>query len=172
MAGVKRRLFFKNDSACPARTFDVPAEAEQTEAREYVCGRVINKPDTDIKKAVKYLSVFLLTSQASAVFLCLLLKRIFFYFYFPPPFFLYLCVFIFCFLTGLGVCLKKAIIGAVKLYQHYAPEKTRRKCLFKPTCSEYMILAIEKYGALKGVYKGLHRLFVKCKGHYYSVDYP
>jgi putative component of membrane protein insertase Oxa1/YidC/SpoIIIJ protein YidD len=48
----------------------------------------------------------------------------------------------------------------------------RRKCLFKPTCSEYMILAIEKYGALKGTYRGLHRLFIKCKGHYYSIDYP
>jgi putative component of membrane protein insertase Oxa1/YidC/SpoIIIJ protein YidD len=75
-------------------------------------------------------------------------------------------------LTGLIVYAKAAIIGFVKLYQHYAPERIRRKCIFKPTCSEYMILAIEKYGVVKGLYKGLFRLFVRCSGFYYSIDYP
>jgi putative component of membrane protein insertase Oxa1/YidC/SpoIIIJ protein YidD len=193
MSGIKRRLFFQNNSAPPAETmgFDVPSEAEQREARDYVCRRVINRPDTDIKKAVIYSAAFFVITQTLAVFLWLLLGHIFFYLkvwfntppnlrftpcsseaHFPPPFFLYPVAAICCFFGGLTVCLKKAIIGMVKLYQHYAPEKMRRKCLFKPTCSEYMILAIEKNGVSKGTYQGLRRLFIKCKGRYYSIDYP
>jgi putative component of membrane protein insertase Oxa1/YidC/SpoIIIJ protein YidD len=35
-----------------------------------------------------------------------------------------------------------------------------------------MILALEKYGLIKGLYKGMYRMFFKCKGFHYSVDYP
>ena len=31
-------------------------------------------------------------------------------------------------------------------------------CRFHPTCSEYMIEAVEKYGAARGVWLGLRRL--------------
>jgi putative membrane protein insertion efficiency factor len=34
-------------------------------------------------------------------------------------------------------------------------------CRFTPTCSEYAIQAIEKYGALRGVYLGARRL-LRC----------
>jgi uncharacterized protein len=34
-------------------------------------------------------------------------------------------------------------------------------CRFTPTCSEYAIQAIEKYGALRGVYLGTRRL-LRC----------
>lgn len=34
-------------------------------------------------------------------------------------------------------------------------------CKFYPSCSEYMIQAINKYGSLKGVYLGIKRL-LKC----------
>jgi putative membrane protein insertion efficiency factor len=81
-------------------------------------------------------------------------------------------IFVIITLIGLLFVSKKAVIGLVRLYQHYAPERIRRKCIFKPTCSEYMILAIEKYGLLKGLYKGINRMFFKCKGFYYSIDYP
>jgi putative component of membrane protein insertase Oxa1/YidC/SpoIIIJ protein YidD len=85
-----------------------------------------------------------------------------------------LFVIIFLIITTAGILIvsKKAIIGLVRLYQRYAPERIRRKCIFKPTCSEYMILALEKYGLIKGLYKGMYRMFFKCKGFYYSVDYP
>ena len=35
---------------------------------------------------------------------------------------------------------------------------THGVCCMYPTCSEYMILAIEKYGSIKGFYKGLVRI--------------
>lgn len=54
--------------------------------------------------------------------------------------------------------LKYAAILWIKLYQKFAPEKVRRSCLFYPSCSQYMLLAIEKYGFWKGVFRGLRRL--------------
>lgn len=67
--------------------------------------------------------------------------------------------------------MKKLLIGAVRLYQKKAPYYLRSACLFEPTCSEYMILAIQKYGCVKGVYKGIRRLF-RCKPPNGGVDYP
>ena len=34
-------------------------------------------------------------------------------------------------------------------------------CKFYPSCSEYMLQAINKYGSLKGIYLGIKRL-LKC----------
>lgn len=70
------------------------------------------------------------------------------------------------------LCFKRAVIGAVLLYQKYAPLKLRQACLFVPSCSEYMLLAVQKYGAVKGVWKGIRRL-MRCR--YPSnggIDYP
>ena len=67
---------------------------------------------------------------------------------------------------------KKAAIGCIHLYQHYAPAEVRRRCLLKPTCSEYAILAIEKYGLIKGCVKTWHRLRYVCCGYVYHTDYP
>jgi len=34
-------------------------------------------------------------------------------------------------------------------------------CRFYPTCSEYAVQAVEKYGVLKGLYMGIKRV-LKC----------
>ncbi len=65
---------------------------------------------------------------------------------------------------------KKAVIWFVKVYQHYAPTHIRLRCAFEPSCSEYMILAVEKYGVIKGVFKGIKRL-LRCHPPG-GVDYP
>ena len=45
----------------------------------------------------------------------------------------------------------KIFIGLIKFYRKYLSGiKTTPTCKFIPTCSEYGIEAIEKYGALKG----------------------
>lgn len=71
--------------------------------------------------------------------------------------------------------IKKIILSSVKIYQRIAPRKIRLKCRFEPSCSQYMILAIEKYGAIKGVCKGIKRLS-KCNdrgdGLRGGFDYP
>lgn len=55
----------------------------------------------------------------------------------------------------------KLLIYLIRLYQRYlSPLKTIGSCRFYPTCSEYMILALEKYG-IKGLYLGFKRI-LKC----------
>ena len=65
---------------------------------------------------------------------------------------------------------KKTVIWMVHLYQNKAPDEVRLRCAMEPSCSVYMILAVEKYGVIRGVYKGIRRLF-RC-GDVRGVDYP
>jgi putative membrane protein insertion efficiency factor len=47
--------------------------------------------------------------------------------------------------------LKRILIGLIKFYRTYLSGlKAAPTCKYIPTCSEYGIEAIEKYGALKG----------------------
>jgi putative membrane protein insertion efficiency factor len=46
--------------------------------------------------------------------------------------------------------MRKAMIGLIKLYKKYISPLLPPSCRFIPTCSQYAIEAIEKYGALKG----------------------
>lgn len=66
---------------------------------------------------------------------------------------------------------KHIFINFVLLYQKYAPEKLRKSCLFEPSCSEYMILSIKKYGTLKGILKGIKRI-LRCHSPNGGIDYP
>lgn len=50
-------------------------------------------------------------------------------------------------------------IWFVKCYQRFSPISVRSKCRYEPSCSEYMIQSIKKYGAFKGVPKGMRRLY-------------
>ena len=65
---------------------------------------------------------------------------------------------------------KKTVIWLVHLYQNKASDETRLRCVMEPSCSVYMILAVNKYGVIRGVYKGIRRLF-RC-GDVSGVDYP
>jgi putative component of membrane protein insertase Oxa1/YidC/SpoIIIJ protein YidD len=66
---------------------------------------------------------------------------------------------------------KSFVQNGILLYQKYAPEKMRRSCLFVPSCSEYMLLSIEKYGLIRGMHKGLERL-ARCHHPNGGEDYP
>lgn len=67
--------------------------------------------------------------------------------------------------------LKRACICAVKIYQRFAPDSLRNKCRFEPSCSQYMIMAIEKYGVVKGMRKGIDRL-KRCNTNGGGYDLP
>ena len=54
--------------------------------------------------------------------------------------------------------LKHAVITAVCFYQLLAPNGVRNRCRYEPSCSQYMILAVMKYGAFRGLAKGIGRL--------------
>lgn len=59
----------------------------------------------------------------------------------------------------------------IRLYQLKAPAEVRLVCNFEPTCSEYMILAIKKYGLIRGVIKGIKRIR-RCHYPNCGIDYP
>jgi putative membrane protein insertion efficiency factor len=52
-----------------------------------------------------------------------------------------------------------------------APKKLRESCRYIPSCSEYMILAINKYGSIVGIWKGIKRI-MSCKVPNGGIDYP
>ena len=60
----------------------------------------------------------------------------------------------------------------IKFYRKYISPLKRPSCRFYPTCSEYALEAISKYGALKGGFLGVKRI-LKChpynKGGYDPV---
>ena len=66
---------------------------------------------------------------------------------------------------------KPLLITLVKTYQALAPAKVRRRCRYEPSCSAYMILAVEKYGVWKGLVKGLKR-WKGCKPPRGGYDMP
>jgi putative component of membrane protein insertase Oxa1/YidC/SpoIIIJ protein YidD len=74
-------------------------------------------------------------------------------------------------LLVLGLTARRTLIIAIELYQHYAPDEVRRRCMLMPSCSEYAILALKKYGTATAIRKTCMRLSKRCKG-YYEVDYP
>lgn len=56
--------------------------------------------------------------------------------------------------------MKKLTIKLIRFYQK-VPLRTHFMCKFQPTCSEYMIEAIIKYGVIKGILKGIYRI-LRC----------
>ncbi|HUX48100.1 MAG TPA: membrane protein insertion efficiency factor YidD [Dehalococcoidia bacterium] len=69
--------------------------------------------------------------------------------------------------------LSRAVVWPIKFYQDRISPKLGHRCRYYPSCSEYATLAINKYGALKGMYKATRRL-LRC--HPYAEhpyeDYP
>ena len=57
--------------------------------------------------------------------------------------------------------MKKILILGIKSYRKYISPLKRPCCIFYPTCSQYTLEAIEKYGALKGSIMGIKRI-LKC----------
>lgn len=56
--------------------------------------------------------------------------------------------------------MKKILIKLIELYQS-SPLSTHSYCRYTPTCSEYMKIAIGRFGVLKGVTIGIKRI-LKC----------
>lgn len=145
--------------------YDFPSEAEQELVRKYVMERPLYRPNiTYCKTAVVAILICVISVCFSILlFKCLsllgffLLKKI----YYPVFFILELTVFS-----------RFIAITAIRLYQHYAPEEVRRRCLLKPTCSEYAIIVLKRYGTLIGLIKIWKRLNIKCRGNVYYIDEP
>ncbi len=159
----------------------MPSQKEQSIAEKYVLDRSLPRPDTDAKTVVKFVIGYIVLTTVFAVIALYLFDWFGIFALLPDSIsefrlnqkvWFYILFFVSTYLfTGI-CCLRAAVIGCIRLYQHYAPEEIRRRCLFKPTCSEYAILAIKKYGLIIGGIKAYIRLFYKCRGNIYRIDYP
>ena len=160
---------------------DMPTQEEQDLVERYVLKRPLERPDTDLCKAVVCVTLFLVLTCLTGFAMLLLSSRVGISFSFweevslfraqHPGWFYTLFFLGWYFICGLFAA-RFAVIGAVRLYQHYAPEEIRRRCLLMPTCSEYCILAVKKYGVIIGLILAWYRMFFKCRGNIYSIDFP
>ena len=55
----------------------------------------------------------------------------------------------------------KILINIIQIYRFFSPFFYRGVCRFNPTCTDYTIQAILKYGFIIGIYKSAIRLS-KC----------
>lgn len=131
-------------------------------------GLKLIRPKLSIKKVLCCVILTLI----SDIILSILLSKILFsfvpeqsektWFFISFLFFLFIVMMIFR---------KSIFIFIIRVYQKYAPYQIRSTCLYVPNCSEYMILAIQKYGLIKGVKKGLKR-YKRCEPPHGGIDYP
>ncbi|MBR5478644.1 MAG: membrane protein insertion efficiency factor YidD [Clostridia bacterium] len=57
--------------------------------------------------------------------------------------------------------MKKLLLRLIRFYRKNISPLKKPCCRFTPTCSQYALEAIEKYGALKGSYLALRRI-LRC----------
>lgn len=57
--------------------------------------------------------------------------------------------------------MKHIFIFFIKCYQSF-PTQAHHMCRFTPSCSEYMIDAINEYGTIKGLKLGIKRI-LRCR---------
>jgi putative membrane protein insertion efficiency factor len=56
----------------------------------------------------------------------------------------------------------RGVIGLVRAYQRFLSPVFGGQCRFHPSCSQYFILAVEKYGVISGSLRGVWRI-LKCQ---------
>jgi len=56
---------------------------------------------------------------------------------------------------------KKFLVGLIKFYRKYISPLKPPTCRFTPTCSEYAMIAIDRYGVKKGGWLAIKRV-LRC----------
>lgn len=54
--------------------------------------------------------------------------------------------------------MKKFLLAGIHFYQKSISPYTKSSCRFIPTCSQYAVEALEKYGAAKGSWLAIKRI--------------
>ena len=160
------------DDFLTVNTAVTPESEESKILNEYLYHRVLTRPDVSWRTAARYVARSLAIAVSAAA--ALTLAYVFLSGKSGSAVLSPYAVFVLLFVLSMGVFvlvyLKRIIIFLVKMYQKNASEDRRGSCCCMPSCSEYMILAVNKYGAVIGVCKGLLRLW-RC-GRFRGIDYP
>lgn len=75
------------------------------------------------------------------------------------------------FIIFLALSAKNITIMSILLYQSYASEYTRRRCMCMPSCSVYALMVLRKFNYIKAIiliYKRIRR----CARPQCIIDYP
>lgn len=71
-----------------------------------------------------------------------------------------------------GGAIRRVLMVLIRGYQRYISPSLPDSCIYSPTCSQYALEAIEKYGAAKGSWLAFRRI-LRCnpfhKGGYDPV---
>jgi len=59
----------------------------------------------------------------------------------------------------MDIMLKKLFILPIRFYQIAISPLLGSNCRYNPTCSHYMVLAIQEWGVIQGIWLGLKRIF-------------
>ncbi|GFZ33329.1 putative membrane protein insertion efficiency factor [Clostridium zeae] len=57
--------------------------------------------------------------------------------------------------------MKRVLILIIRFYRRFISPLKRPSCIYYPTCSQYAIEAIQKYGSLKGGFMAIKRI-LRC----------
>jgi len=57
--------------------------------------------------------------------------------------------------------MQRVVIGVLRFYKHWISPVLPAACRYHPTCSEYMVEAVARYGVIRGVWLGTLRL-LRC----------
>ena len=66
--------------------------------------------------------------------------------------------------------MKTLLLWLIRFYQRHISPNRPPCCRFMPTCSQYALQAVEKYGALRGGWLALKRI-LKCHPFYHGDIY-
>ncbi len=128
--------------------------------REYCLHHELARPEIHLKKVVG-MSAFAIAMVSIISFALYLLAD-----------FSFLLCFDLIFVAMMLCCAKPILWFAVQCYQHYASDRMRRQCSCMPSCSEYALLALDKYLWPKAIWKIWRRVTHTCSKPGYHIDYP
>lgn len=57
--------------------------------------------------------------------------------------------------------MRELVAASLRFYKRWISPMLPSACRFHPTCSEYMLEAVERYGVIRGVAMGIRRL-LRC----------
>ena len=63
--------------------------------------------------------------------------------------------------------MKRVLLAMIRFYQKYISPSRPPCCRYIPTCSQYALEAVEKYGAWKGGWLALKRI-LRCHPFYHG----
>ena len=66
--------------------------------------------------------------------------------------------------------MKRLFLALIRFYQRHISPGLPARCRFLPTCSQYAVEAIERFGAVKGGFLALLR-FLRCHPFYRGPMY-